>query len=932
VTVRSAVLVEREVECEALERLVASAQRGGGAAVVVEGPPGIGKSSLLGAVRPASAEARVIAASGGELEQEFPFGVARQLLEPVLTEADEAERRRLLAGAAALAERVLVAPDDDAREKPPFAALHGLYWLTVNLARVRPLVVLVDDLHWADLASLRWLVYLARRLQGVPLALVLATRPAESGPAQALLDELLAVPELEVLQPDELSERAVDELTRELLAEEPDRDFVAACRRATGGNPFLLGELFGELDRRRIAPTRENARLASELSSRGVDRSVRARLRGLAPACAGLARAVSVLGDPVEPALAGRLAGIDDDAAAAAADALAGAAILEPGRPLAFVHPLVRSSVYAGLSASERAAEHERAARLLAEVGAPTDRVAQHLLATRPRAEPEVVATLRHAAAEASRRGAPEAAVVQLRRALDEPPTAELRPLVAHELGLAALRAGELDTAIEQLRASTRTLPRGRMRAESANALGSALFLTQGPDEAFAELSAAIDALPESERELGLRLQATRLVAARGSLAAWRALQESGDRFVVDTATPKTTGERLLLAVPAFEAARAGTAAEARELALRALSEGHLLDDPGPEFAGFWPSPSTLAFAHAPEELTRVCSDVIAWSERHGSPTVFAMGAQLRAYGWWQRGQLADAEADAAGALEHTTLPGFPPWGYAAIANVMLARGRIADAERVLERAPFERGSVRALYYLQARARVRAAAGRTQDALEDLFACERLERDWGLCTPAFSTWRADAAPLLTALDRNEEALGLARDELERCRAYGAAGPLGGALRTLGMLLPQGDGIPTLEEAVAVLEGAPAALEHALALLELGAALRRAGRRSDARNPLREALELARKCGADAVAARAHDELVAAGARPRRDPIESRRKLTASELRVARLAAEGMTNREVAQALFLTENTIQTHLKSVFRKLDIASRSQLARAL
>jgi DNA-binding NarL/FixJ family response regulator len=124
----------------------------------------------------------------------------------------------------------------------------------------------------------------------------------------------------------------------------------------------------------------------------------------------------------------------------------------------------------------------------------------------------------------------------------------------------------------------------------------------------------------------------------------------------------------------------------------------------------------------------------------------------------------------------------------------------------------------------------------------------------------------------------------------------------------------------------------ARLEHALALLELGAAIRRTGRRADAREPLREALELAGACGADAIAARAHDELVTAGARPRRDPTESRSNLTASEMRVARMAAEGTTNREIAQALFLTESTIETHLRSVFRKLQISSRSQLARAL
>jgi DNA-binding NarL/FixJ family response regulator len=147
------------------------------------------------------------------------------------------------------------------------------------------------------------------------------------------------------------------------------------------------------------------------------------------------------------------------------------------------------------------------------------------------------------------------------------------------------------------------------------------------------------------------------------------------------------------------------------------------------------------------------------------------------------------------------------------------------------------------------------------------------------------------------------------------------------------LIEQGaSGTRFLEEALAELQRSSARLERALALLELGAAIRRAGRRAEARLPLREALEQATACGADAVASRAHDELVAAGARPRRDPVESRNNLTASELRVARMAADGMTNRAIAQALFLTENTIETHLRSVFRKVGIRSRSQLARAL
>ena len=925
--------MERELELETVERLLAGARAGSGGAVVFEGPAGIGKSSLLAAARTeAGAELRVLWARGGELERELPFGIVRQLLEPVVVACDADEREALLAGAAALAKPVLFAADPEAGAEPSFSALHGLYWLTINLADAQPLLVVVDDAHWADIASLRWLNYLARRLAGVPLALALTTRPAESGPVQALLDELLVIPEVAVLQPGGLSAQAITMLAVQLLAAEPDPSFVTACQRATGGNPFLLLELFGELDRRGIAPSRANAGLASQLSSQGVGRAVRARLRLLPPGCAALACAVAVLGDPAEPTLAAQLAGLAVDAAFRAADALAEAAIFDPGRLLAFVHPLVRSSVYSELNFQERARHHERAAHLLIGAGEATDRIAVHLLATHPGGDAETVDILRRAAKGATNRGAPDVAVTYLQRALAEPPSPELEPVLVHELGKAALSVGELGIAIEHLRQATRELADGRLRAEAANALGSALFLAHRPEEAMTDLTAVINELQESEREHGLRLQATRWAAVRGNVAVWRHLQAIGERYVVTSRKPRTTGERLHVAVAAYEAARTGTAREARELALQAFADGRLLEDPGPESGGFWIVPTVLLLAQADDDGAWVSTAVIEWAKQHGSLPAFSMAAQLRAYICMRRGLLAEAEADAASALEHPGVSGFPPYGRVALANVLLARGKPTEAAEIFAQASSEPAAAGHTRYLQTRAHLRAASRHPDEALEDLIACGRLEQEWEIGTPAFSTWRADAAPLLASFGRHDEARALAGEELERCRAFGASGPLGTSLRTLGLIEPGVSGIGLLEQAVAHLQLSPARLEHALALLDLGAATRRAGRRADAREPLREALDLARACGADAIAVRAHDELVAAGARPRRDPTESRSSLTASELRVARMAAEGMTNREIAQALFLTENTIETHLRSVFRKLEIQSRSQLARAL
>jgi len=355
VAVQPASLVERELELDAVGRLLADASRGSGGTVVFEGPAGIGKSSLLAAARSSATDLRVLSAHGGELERELPFGIVRQLLESVVVAAGADELESLLAGAAALARPVLFSAERETRAEPSFSALHGLYWLTVNLADERPLLLAVDDLHWADIDSLRWFVYLARRLAGVPLALVLTTRPSETGPAQELLDELLLIPEVAVLQPGGLSAQAIAMLARERLGEEPDPSFVTACRQATGGNPFLLNELLGEFGRRDIAPSRDNAGLAGQLSSQGVGRAVRARLRRLPPTSTALARAVAVIGDSAGLSLAGDLAGLDDETALSAARALADATIFEPGQ-LAFIHPLVRAAVYAELPARTPAA------------------------------------------------------------------------------------------------------------------------------------------------------------------------------------------------------------------------------------------------------------------------------------------------------------------------------------------------------------------------------------------------------------------------------------------------------------------------------------------------------------------------------------------------------------------------------------------------
>ena len=283
--------------------------------------------------------------------------------------------------------------------------LHGLYWLTVNASSERPLVLAVDDLHWCDHPSLRFLAYLARRLEGLPVLVACGLRPSEPGVDTALLRELAAEPVAVTLQPGALTEGSVAELVRARLGEPADAGFVAACHAATGGNPLLLDELLKVLAADGVASEARNAALIDELGPRAASRSVLVRLARLGGDATAVARALAVLGEGADLWTAAALGGVEDEQAARMLDQLIRAEIVRADPPLGFVHPLVGAAVYGDVPAGERTLLHERAIGLLAEAGAPKERLAAHMLAVPPRRDPGVVETLRSAGADALREG-----------------------------------------------------------------------------------------------------------------------------------------------------------------------------------------------------------------------------------------------------------------------------------------------------------------------------------------------------------------------------------------------------------------------------------------------------------------------------------------------------------------------------------------------
>jgi DNA-binding CsgD family transcriptional regulator len=235
-------------------------------------------------------------------------------------------------------------------------------------------------------------------------------------------------------------------------------------------------------------------------------------------------------------------------------------------------------------------------------------------------------------------------------------------------------------------------------------------------------------------------------------------------------------------------------------------------------------------------------------------------------------------------------------------------------------------------WFLDSHARLRLLQGETRRGAEDMLDLGHRFETVGGRNPALIAWRSQAALALFELGERDAAMKLVAEELELARQWGAPRALGRALRAAGVVEGGARGLTLLHDAVNVLEGSPARLEHAKALTELGAALRRSNRRSDAREPLRRAVELATICGAKPLAERAETELLATGARPRRIALRGVASLTPSERRVAQMAVEGRTNREIAQSLFVTPKTVEVHLSSAYRKLGIASRSQLPAVL
>jgi DNA-binding NarL/FixJ family response regulator len=930
----SSPLLEREDTLERLSELARAAAGGQGAIAAIRGRPGEGKTTLLAAASGLADEhgLRVFRARGSELEGDFAFGVVRQLLEGEIVGLAPAERAALLNGAAGLAAGVF-GLEPERPPEGPLAVLHGLYWVLVGIAAHGPVLLAVDDLHWADATTLEWLAYLSGRIEDLPILIVFATRPPE--PGAELLARLTAVPSVITLELGPLVTESLAVLIEQALGTPPDAAFAEASRRVTAGNPFAVTELLWELRRGGASPDTASAATLDTLNPAGIERNVLARLGRQEAETRAVAHALAVLGDGAELRQAAALVGLDLDRAAQAAELLVRDGILDRGAAPRFVHPLLRGAVYGSIGARQRARLHAAAAILLAAEHAEPQAIAAHLLNADPAGDHASVEHLRAAARAALSRGAPSIAVTDLRRALAEPPAKDQLGAVLAELGRAELVVR--DTAAgAHLQGALGLAHDPLERALLALDLADVCLYAGEHERLFELLELALQDATGRDPDLVQLVERRRLVMAIATgLGAGVAGELSLERLGELAAEDRPAARPMRIVLATYIGMGCAPAEQTLPLLRAGLDDGRFLAAETADAPEAVHAAIVLVSYDELELAIELTSEMLADAARRGSVLGFVHGATFRAYAQLRKGALAEAEADALDALRllgeqppgEQGLEFIFPFPASYLSAVLRERGRLERAAELLEGMSLPSALNGRVTALDTRARLRTIQGDVDGAIGDFEEVGELLQAVGFRNAGYQRWRSQLALLLPAGER-ERAQALVASELADARRLGVESSIGVALAASAALAPAQERPPLWEQAVLSLERSPAQLELTRALVGHGAELRRAGKRVQAREPLRRALELASRCGAEPLAAIAAEELSAADGRPRRPWLTGVDALTPSELRVARHAADGRSNREIAQALFVTTKTIEMHLSNVYRKLGIDSREKL----
>ncbi|MGW1156981.1 LuxR C-terminal-related transcriptional regulator [Streptomyces sp. NPDC002513] len=929
------ILVERWSELLVLDRTADALCRGIGDLLLFEGGCGIGRTALLLELERAARARQLITCNArcSSLEADLPYGVMHQLLEPHLA--------ALAAGPTKAARPVAdLLRGMDSVGLPTTGTsvvqvLNGMLCAVRGLAEQAPVVLAVDDLNFCDAPSLHVLAYVARRLKGWPVAIVGTRRLGEPMAKPPLLAALLEAGEWTVLRPASLTAAGTGELIDGLLGPTP-APLADDLHRLTAGNPMLLNTML-----RAVAPIplEPVGGVLSTAATEGlVGNTVRARLAHLPAAVPRVAETVALLEGEVNAAVVAEAAAVPESDAANALAVLGGMGLLTDLAVPSYVQPVVGRALRWLPEAVVPDEVHRRAAEALHRRGAAPSDIVRHVLRTGPIGAEWVPEVLQAAADEAVAERSPAEAHALLRRALDEP----LAEPVHDELQ-ATLDCVELITdpqgLVLRLRSRLNTVQTPRCRVSTVLAYAQALIRTHRIEEAaevLQECREDLQAVPPSRSRDALLRQldsAEAMTALLGSSGAADTadllvkLSDDGRDDVVHWTSLQALHAAMEGQTPAAEVVHALKSALASQPATGRY----------PQLMPY--TVFTLMWADEPELVEQWCDAALTGQPGVGGLSATVLALAVRAASRLEGGRLQAAERAARQALdllgEQDSADLIHSLVLAPLLNVLTELGRTDEAFALLE----ARGCAGALpefwphtLLLAARGRLKGAGGDIEGALEDLLESGRRMESWGSGNPAISRWRSEAAFMRNQLGDVEGALRLVEAELCAARRWGTPRAIGVALRAKGLILGDEEGAAALTEAVEVLRSGTAPLETAYAEAGLGIILRRRNNRRAARETLRRALALAQRLGAVQLAERVHTELLAAGGLPRRPEHFGAKALTASEHRVALLAAVGRTNGAIARELYVTRRTVETHLTRAYRKLGIQGRSELARVL
>ena len=798
--------------------------------------------------------------------------------------------------------------------------VYGARWVLEDLAQELPLLLFVADLQWADVGSLEVLDLLISTIQHLPCLLVYAVRTGEPvTSAEALARVRMSGT---VLSPSPLTEDAVLALLRQVDTD-ATLDEATRVHDMSGGVPFFVRELL------------EDADAVPDL----VIGSIAGRLARLSDTATDTARAVCVLGGAATVGTVAELTQQKLDVVARDISALVGAHLLslENGR-LQAQHPLIASAVLGHMSPAESADLHGRAVRILIRRGAPRAVVAGHLLHTMPAGDDDHRERLAEQGQAALKAGSNELAVRYFNRAIAEGPVGASEIPLFSAAATAHARSGDVDTALSVWDMAADLTEDANVLATLKSEVGDALVMAGRHQEAAAAFASFLDA-DEVSCPARQRLTARMVLAGMLDGAHATDLREQVGRIMAQPEADDTYDDRLALASGSVLLSFAGTDADrARELARRAAADGKLLDDENPEGTGLYLAAGALTWTSAFDESERLLTQAIERAQGRGSTSSLASASSLRGFSRVYMGMVTEAILDFEAALGQRAhgWNAYLPGVLAGLVECRIARGELdlaADHRAELESVAHSPGMTGA-YAAWALADLAEANGEHDQAATLYAEVGHLVAD-RMDNPAILPWRSGQALALIRLGRAHEAVGLARENAKLARQFGAPYSVALALRTLAAVDPTGDRMGMLREALDVLKGTRALRLEAQIATDLAGmmVLLTPGQGSEeAVRLLRQAESHANHQELHPLADRVHRLLGRLGQDVQPAPMPGVSKLTVSERRVADLAASGLSNREIAQQLFVTVKAVEWHLSNVYRKLGIRSRTRLAESL